>query len=247
MNKILSIRNLKKNFNTIKGEIIAIGDISFDINEGDFVALVGPSGCGKSTLLSILASLEDATSGEIIYNKTNPRIGYMLQDDALLEHLTIKDNTLLGLRILGLFDNKNITYVEDLLKKYDLDKFKNKYPKELSGGMKQRVALIRTLAINPDILFLDEPFSALDYTTRLNVSNDVYSIIKKLGKTTIMVSHDITEALSMADKIVVLSKGPSTIKKIYDIKLKGNNLLEKRKDENFNIYYENILKDMDYV
>lgn len=205
MNKILSIRNLKKNFNTIKGEIIAIGDISFDINEGDFVALVGPSGCGKSTLLSILASLEDATSGEIIYNKTNPRIGYMLQDDALLEHLTIKDNTLLGLRILGLLDNKNITYVDDLLKKYDLDKFKNKYPKELSGGMKQRVALIRTLAINPDILFLDEPFSALDYTTRLNVSNDVYSIIKKLGKTTIMVSHDITEPIARISITIIYS------------------------------------------
>ena len=243
----MKVSNIKKNFNTINGEIEAIKNIDLDIKDGEFICLVGPSGCGKSTLLSILANLEEASSGEISYNSSNPKIGYMLQDSALFDHLTIMDNACLGLKILGLYNEVNIKYVEELLDKYDLLKFKDKHPNELSGGMKQRVALIRTLAIEPDILFLDEPFSALDYTTRLNVSNDVYQIIKSLNKTTIMVSHDITEAISMADRVVVLSNSPATIKNIYAIDIKGNNLLDRRKDEKFNYYYEEILKDMDYV
>lgn len=243
----MKVNNIKKSFNTINGEIEAIKNIDLEIKDGEFVAIVGPSGCGKSTLLSILANLEKVSSGSILYDNLNPRIGYMLQDDALFDNLTIMDNACLGLKILHLYNDTNIKYVEDLLEKYDLLSFKDKHPYELSGGMKQRVALIRTLAIEPDILFLDEPFSALDYTTRLNVSNDVFQIIKSLNKTTIMVSHDITEAISMADKVVVLSKSPATIKNIYTINIKGNNLLDRRKDENFNNYYESILKDMDYV
>lgn len=244
---LMKVNNVKKSFNTINGEIEAIKNIDLEIKDGEFIAIVGPSGCGKSTLLSILANLEEASSGNIIYDNSNPKIGYMLQDDALLDHLTIMDNACLGLKILHLYNDTNVKYVEDLLDKYDLLNFKDKHPYELSGGMKQRVALIRTLAIKPDILFLDEPFSALDYTTRLNVSNDVFQIIKSLNKTTIMVSHDIAEAISMADRVVVLSKSPATIKNIYTINIKGNNLLERRKDENFNNYYESILKDMDYV
>ena len=196
MSKILEVTNISKKYNTIDGEIRALDDISFSVDEGEFVAIVGMSGCGKSTLLSILAGLEDKTNGVIKYMKDNILTGYMLQDDALLEHMNIENNILLGLKIQKKLDNDTHKYALDLLKKYDLYKFKDKKPSQLSGGMKQRVALIRTLAIKPDVLFLDEAFSALDYSTRLNVSDDVYKIIKDTGKTTIMVTHDISEAIS---------------------------------------------------
>ena len=195
MSKILEVTNISKKYNTIDGEIRALDDISFSVDEGEFVAIVGMSGCGKSTLLSILAGLEDKTSGDIKYMKDNILTGYMLQDDALLEHMSIENNILLGLKIQKKLNNNTRKYALNLLKKYKLDGFKDKRPSQLSGGMKQRVALIRTLAIKPDILFLDEAFSALDYSTRLNVSDDVYKIIKDTGKTTIMVTHDISEAM----------------------------------------------------
>lgn len=246
MSKILEVKNINKKFNTLKGEIEAIDNISFEINEGEFIAIVGTSGCGKSTLLSIIAGLENTSNGEIIYYIENPIIGYMLQEDALFEHLKVKDNIYLGLRIKKIFNQDNKEYADNLLMKYDLDKFKNKKPSELSGGMKQRVSLIRTLAIKPDILFLDEPFSALDFNTRLSVSDDVYKIIKDTGKTTIMVTHDIGEAISMADKVIVLSKGPSIIKNIYNIELDKKDIPTKnRKDNKFNYYYDMIWKDMD--
>ena len=248
MSKILSIKNLTKKYNTIHGEIEAIKDISFDVDNGEFIAIVGSSGCGKSTLLSIIANLIKETSGTIEYYINDPVIGYMLQEDALFNHLKIKDNVLLGLKLLKKETHDNKQYVDYLLKKYDLEKFKDKYPKELSGGMKQRCALIRTLAINPDILFLDEPFSALDFTTRLNVSDDVYKIIKETGKTTIMVTHDIGEAISMADKVIVLSKSPAYIKNIYEIELDNRSIpTENRNDPRFNYYYNLIWKDLDTI
>lgn len=202
MSKILEINNVSKKYNTINGEIKALDNITLSVDEGEFVAIVGMSGCGKSTLLSILAGLEDKTSGDIKYTKDNIVTGYMLQDDALFEHMNIENNILLGLKIQNKLNDETRKYALDLLKKYDLDRFKEKRPSQLSGGMKQRVALIRTLAIKPDILFLDEAFSALDYNTRLNVSDDVYKIIKDTGKTTIMVTHDIGEAI----KIINITK-----------------------------------------
>ena len=174
MSKLLSINNLSKKYNTINGEIEAIKDISLSVDEGEFIAIVGPSGCGKSTLLSIIAGLERESSGELFYSIKKPVIGYMLQEDALFEHMIIKDNILLGLKIQKKLTEENLKYAMDLLQKYNLYDFKDKRPSELSGGMKQRVALIRTLAIKPDILFLDEPFSALDFSTRLSVSDDVF-------------------------------------------------------------------------
>ena len=248
MNEILKVNNLSKKFNTINGEIEAIKDISLTINEGEFVALVGPSGCGKSTLLSIIAGLEKESSGNIDYSIDKPVIGYMLQEDALFEHLKIKDNILLGLKIQKKLNDENIKYANDLLKKYGLEDFKDKRPSELSGGMKQRVALIRTLVVKPDILFLDEPFSALDFSTRLNVSDDVFKIIKETGITTIMVTHDIGEAVSMADKVVVLSTGPAFVKNIYNIKLDNKDLPTiNRKNSMFNYYNELIWKDFGNV
>lgn len=245
MNELLVVNNLSKNFNTIDGEIEALKDISLNIKNGEFIAIVGPSGCGKSTLLSILAGLEPKSKGIIKYSVDKPVIGYMLQEDALFEHLKIKDNILLGLKIQNKLNEENIKYAMDLLNKYKLYEFKDKKPSELSGGMKQRVALIRTLAISPDILFLDEPFSALDFSTRLKVSDDVYNIINETGITTLMVTHDIGEAISMADKVVVLSNGPAVIKNIYDIKLEQKSIPTiNRKDSMFNYYYDLIWNDL---
>lgn len=247
MKPLLKVKNLSKKYNTINGEIEAIKDISFEVKNGEFIAIIGTSGCGKSTLLSILAGLEEKSNGEITYSndKNDIKIGYMLQEDALFEHYSILDNVLLGLKIQKKLNQENKEYVLKLLEKYQLTNFKNKKPHELSGGMKQRVALIRTLAIKPDILFLDEPFSALDFDTRLKVSDDVFKIIKENRKTTLMVTHDIGEAISMADKIIVLSKSPAYIKKIYNIELVNKDLpTVNRKDTKFNYYYDLIWKDL---
>lgn len=191
---ILSVRNLKKIYHTKKEEILAIDQVSFDIKEGEFVSIVGPSGCGKSTVLSILCGLISRSDGSIdLDDKTI--LAYMLQDDSLFFWRTILDNCLIGLEITGNLTEDNKQYVIDLLNNYGLGEFLDKYPSSLSGGMRQRVALIRTLAIKPDILLLDEPMSALDYQSRLAISDDIYRIIKKEGKTAIMVTHDIAEAI----------------------------------------------------
>lgn len=247
MSNLLKVSNLSKNYLSQIGEVTAIKDISFELNQNDFIAIVGPSGCGKSTLLSILANLESKTKGKIIYNKENIKIGYMFQQDCLFDHLTILDNCLLGLKIQNKINNKNKKYVLNLLNTYGLSEFINKYPKNLSGGMRQRVALIRTLATNPDIILLDEPFSALDAQTRLIVSDDVYKIIKKENKTAIMVTHSISEAITMSNKIIILSERPATIKKIFNIKLTNSTTpINNRKCSEFDFYYDNIWKELDY-
>lgn len=243
-NKILEIKNISKNYHNLKGEIKAIQDITFNVYDGEFIAIVGPSGCGKSTLLSILANLTDKSSGKII-NKNNLKIGYMLQQDSLFPWRNILNNCLLGLEITNELTEKNKEYTINLLKTYGLEEFIDKYPDNLSGGMRQRVALIRTLAIKPDILLLDEAFSALDSQTRLAVSNDVYNIIKKEKKTAIMVTHDIQEALSMADKIIVLTNRPAAIKNIYEINFESKiSPLERRLCPEFNDYYNKIWRDL---
>ena len=191
MNNFLKINNLKKIYHDELSETLAIEDISLEVNENEFISIVGPSGCGKSTLLSILAGLEDKSSGDI--DKNNLNVGYMLQSDSLFPWRTVYENCLIGLEINNILNNKNKEKVLDLLRTYGLYEFKDKYPSSLSGGMKQRVALIRTLALDPDILLLDEPFSALDYQTRLTLSDDLYNIIKKENKTAIMVTHDLAE------------------------------------------------------
>lgn len=193
MNSILKIKNLQKIYHDLNGEIKAIKDITIDINENELISIVGPSGCGKSSLLSILAKIEKKSDGEIIFNKPNTKIGYMLQKDSLFPWRTILENCLVGLEIENKLTEENKKKVINLLKKYGLYDFINKYPASLSGGMRQRVALIRTLATDPDILLLDEPLSALDYQTRLALSDDLYKIIKNEGKTAIMVTHDLGE------------------------------------------------------
>lgn len=245
MNSLLEIKNLKKSYNTKEGEIEAINNFNLNINEGEIISLVGPSGCGKSTILSIIAELDDNYEGKIM-KKEKLKVAYMLQSDALLPWLNIFENSILGLKINKKLYDENINYVNDLLKLYNLYEFKDNYPKSLSGGMKQRVALIRTLALKPDLLLLDEPFCALDQQSRLVISDDVYKIIKKEKKTVILVTHNIEEAILFSDKVIVLSKRPAEIKNIIEINLNNNeNIYERRKDENFHKYFDVIWKDLD--
>ena len=190
MENILEVKNICKTYQAKNGEIEALKDINFKIEEGEYVSIIGPSGCGKSTLLSIISGLENKTSGTTYING---KIGYMLQKDNLLEWRTVLNNVFLGLEIQRSNTPENKKYVIELLKKYGLYEFKDKYPNQLSGGMRQRVALIRTLAIKPKILLLDEAFSALDYQTRLMVTEDIYKILKNEGITALMVTHDISE------------------------------------------------------
>lgn len=246
MEKIIEVRNLSKNFYTKEGELKVLDNISFNLYEGEIISLLGPSGSGKSTILNILANLLEPTDGDILLNGT---IGYMFQKDHLLEWRSIMDNITLGLEIMHKKnDKKSMEQIERLLKTYGLWDFRNMYPKELSGGMRQRVALIRTLSVNPSILLLDEPFSALDYQTRLMVNDDVYKIIKNENKSVILVTHDISEAISMGDKVAVLSKRPSTIKKIYDINFnldKQRTPFECRKVPIFQTYFDLLWKELD--
>ena len=239
---ILEVNNLKKIYHTEYSEIEALKDITFSVKEGEFIAIVGPSGCGKSTILSILCGLENKTDGTIKMNNT--KIGYMLQQDSLFSWRNILDNCMLGLEIKK---EKNKDYVLNLLNSYGLKDFIYSYPDNLSGGMRQRVALIRTLATKPNLLLLDEPFSALDYQSRLRISDDIYNILRKEKKTMIMVTHDIGEAISMCDKVIVLTDRPAKIKNIYNIELDNRNTpINNRKDPKFNYYYDLIWKDIDY-
>lgn len=244
-NHILETLNIRKDYITINGTTEAIKDISMKIKKGSIITLVGPSGCGKSTFLSILAGIDKQTSGKIIKDEKTV-VGYMLQQDALFPWLTIYENAILGLKIKKMATKENKEYVKKLLNEYKLGDFLNAYPKELSGGMRQRVALIRTLALKPDILLLDEPFSALDYQSRLKISDDVYKIIKKENITAILVSHDIAEAISMSNQVLVLSKRPCTIKNIYNINLTNQSTpIENRKAKEFASLYNDIWSDLD--
>ena len=247
MKEFLKIEGLSKNYLTKKQVINALKNIDLSINENEFIVIVGPSGCGKSTILSIIGNLEEKSSGKIEFKKDNVKIGYMFQEDTLFPWLTVFDNCMIGLSIKGKVTDDDKNYVRKLLKKYGLSNFEKSYPTELSGGMRQRVALIRTLATKPDILLLDEPFSALDYQTRITVSDYVFKIIKEEKKTALMVTHDIAEAIAMADKVVVLSNRPATIKNIYEITMENKGLpSNNRKNNMFNKYYDVIWKDLDY-
>ena len=242
---LLEVKNLKKMYHNDQGETLAIEDVSFDVKKKEILSIVGPSGCGKSTILSILTNLEDKSDGEITF-LGNENIGYMLQNDSLFPWLTILNNCLIGLEVTGTKNEENIRRVRELLEKYGLGEFIDKYPDSLSGGMRQRVALIRTLATNPSLLLLDEPYSALDYQTRLNLSDDMYKIIKAEGKAAILITHDIAEAISMSDRVIVLSSRPAIVKSVYEINLTDKkNPIHNRKCLEFNDYYEKIWRDLD--
>ena len=251
MEKILEVKNVSKKYQSKKEEILALENINFGIKKGEFVSIIGPSGCGKSTLLSIIAGLEEKTTGEIyIEDKKiegiSQKVGYMLQRDCLLEWRSILSNTMFGLEIKGKTNKESKEYVENLLKKYNLYEFKDKYPSELSGGMRQRVALIRTLAVKPKILLLDEAFSALDYQTRIMVTKDIYEILRKENITAIIVTHDISEAISMSDRVFVLSKRPGTIKDVHEIdfEIENRDPINCRESPKFSKYFNTLWKEL---
>ncbi len=248
MKKLLELKNVSYTYQTLTDEINAIKNLSFNCNEGDFVSIIGPSGCGKTTVLSLIAGLLEPTSGQIVIDGTrnldNTKLGYMLQKDHLFAWRTIEKNIFLPLEIKGENTKKNQEYAISLLEKYGLKDFKKNYPAQLSGGMRQRAALIRTLASKPKLLLLDEPFSALDYQTRLAVCDDVYKIIKAEQKTAVLVTHDISEAISMSDKIIVLTARPAQVKSIIKPTLKGDTPLVRREHKDFGVWFEKIWKEL---
>lgn len=239
--KILQLKDICFSYHSLAGETIVLNNVTFDVNEGEFIAIVGPSGCGKSTLLNIICGLTKAKSGTYIMPE-DTSIGYMLQHDHLFEWRTIFENVTIGLEIQNKMTKENIEYVESLLKSYGLYDFRDKKPSELSGGMKQRAALIRTMALHPGILLLDEPFSALDYQTRLMVSSDIGRLIRSTHKTAILVTHNLSEAISLADRVIVLSRRPATIKEDMEIHLTipDDSLLGYRSAPEFQYYFNEL-------
>ena len=244
MSKLLELKNINLTYQTLKSETKAIKDISFHVNTGDFISIVGPSGSGKTTILSLVAGLLKPTSGKILLDDEeikgiSTNVGYMFQRDNLFEWLNVFQNIKLGPKINSGKNCLSKEKIYELLKKYELSGFEKAKPSELSGGMRQRVSLIRTLALNPKLLLLDEPFSALDYQTRLDVQTDIHSIIKSEHKTAILVTHDISEAISMSDKIIVLTKRPGTIKTIISLDFPKNQTpLDRRNNILFNEYFK---------
>ncbi|MBR1890397.1 MAG: ABC transporter ATP-binding protein [Clostridia bacterium] len=249
MEQILSFNNVNYFYQTKKDEIFALKNVSFNIEKEQFVSLVGPSGCGKTTILSLTAGLLRPSSGEILLDGNakidTKKIGYMFQKDHLFEWRSVWKNITLGIEIQKPKDkDEKLHKAEQLLQKYGLSNFKNLRPSSLSGGMRQRVALIRTLTLEPELLLLDEPFSALDFQTRLEVCDDVYEIIKSEKKTALLVTHDISEAISMSDKIVVLSSRPACVKDEIYPKLQGNTPLERRDSPSFSNLFNQIWREL---
>lgn len=245
MNKILELKNIFYSYHNLDGEIQALRDISFSVKKGEFVAIVGPSGCGKSTLLHLISNMMKPEKGSVLMDPSI-KLGYMLQKDELLEWRSIYKNVLLGLEIQHMLSPQTKEKARQMLSDYGLSLFADAKPSELSGGMRQRVALIRTLILDPDILLLDEPFSALDYQTRLSVSNDIGQIIKKESKTAILVTHDLSEAVSLADKIIILTTRPASVRQTVDISFNTPHLtpLERRDDPQFKSYFNLIWKEL---
>ena len=245
----LSLRNLSHTYHTKNGETKALTDINFDLFSGEFAAIVGPSGCGKSTLLDLVAGFIPVQTGNILYPSSTspPAVGYMLQKDHLLEYRTIYKNIILGLEIQHQLTEENLSYVRSLMEQYDIADFADAHPHELSGGMRQRAALIRTLAGHPSFLLLDEPFSALDYQTRLNVSSDIVNIIREQKVTALLVTHDLSEAISIADRILILGKRPGSIRSIVTIDFETEHRLSPQKARlhpKFQKYFDQIWKEL---
>lgn len=247
MEYICELKNISKRFHTINNETKALDGLSLNVKKGEIVSIVGPSGSGKSTVLNLISGLEKPSEGEVIVNTNN--IGFMFQKDQLYEWRNIFKNCILGLEVKKMDTEENKEKVMHMLEKYGLYNFKNHYPSQLSGGMRQRAALVRTLALEPDLLLLDEPFSALDYQTRLSVGNEVGQILRREQITTILVTHDIPEAVSLSDRVIVFSERPAKVKKIYEINFTDCQIdrspMKCRNSNEFGGYFRQIWRDLD--
>lgn len=243
---LLELQDVSYAYHSRNGETFALTNLSFQVFRGEFIAVVGPSGCGKSTLLSLISGLLTPDEGNILVAGGDAHIGYMLQKDHLFEWRTVWQNVILGLEIQHKCNEKTLSHVEQMLSDYGLLPFRDARPSELSGGMRQRAALIRTLALDPELLLLDEPFSALDFQTRLGVCDDVAAILRREKKTAILVTHDLSEAVSMADRILVLSNRPAHIRRILKLSFAEPNLtpLERRSAPEFRDYFNLLWKEL---
>ncbi len=242
MKEVLRFENVSMHYHSKQGETVALQDVSFSVNEGEFVAIIGPSGCGKTTLLSLAAGLLSPTKGKVYTNGGS--FGYMLQKDELFPWRTIEKNIFLPLEIKRADTPEHRARALALAEKYGLSQFLKNYPSSLSGGMRQRAALIRTLSVDPDVLLLDEPFSALDYQTRLSVCDDVYKIIREEQKTALLITHDISEAISVADRIFVLSKRPASIIAEHAVVFPETEPLKRRENKEFSRWFELLWKEL---
>ena len=243
--ELMKLSDVSLSYHTVEGETTAIQNLHLTVYEGEFLAIVGPSGCGKTTVLSLIMGLLKPTEGDVRFLRENLRLGYMLQRDHLLDHRTVEKNVLLGLEVQHRLSAESRARALRLLDTYGLGEFKSFKPQQLSGGMRQKVALIRTLALEPDLLLLDEPFSALDYQTRLNLSDEVYRIIRSEHKSAILVTHDISEAVSMADRVAVFSARPAKLKELIPIGFSEDlSPLERRSRPEFHDYFDRIWKEL---
>ncbi len=248
---MIDLRQVALTYQAPDGEVEALKDVTLSVEDGEFVSIIGPSGCGKSTLLSLIAGLESPTAGTVAVDgetvtAPSPKIGFMPQRDQLFPWRSIWGNVILGLELRRRNTPERQAHVRALLERYGLSGFADKQPAQLSGGMRQRCALIRTLATEPKILLLDEPFSALDHQTRLSVSADIHRIIRQEGKTSLLVTHDISEAISLSDRIAVLSHRPATVKSIHDLSaLHSYTPMERRAQPEFQALFHHIWKELD--
>ena len=242
MKEVLRFDNVSMHYHRKQGETVALKKVNFAVQEGEFVAIIGPSGCGKTTLLSLAAGLLKPTEGKVVTSGCS--FGYMLQKDELFPWRTIEKNIFLPLEIKRTNTAEHRSRALALAEKYGLGQFLKNYPSSLSGGMRQRAALIRTLSVDPDVLLLDEPFSALDYQTRLSVCDDVYKIIRGEKKTALLITHDISEAISLADKIFVLSRRPASIIAEHTITFPETEPLKRRENKEFSQWFEVLWKEL---
>jgi NitT/TauT family transport system ATP-binding protein len=251
--EVISIQNVYKSFAHPSGELVnVLSGINLVVRQQEFFSIIGPSGCGKSTIFNIIAGLIEPNSGKVLVNcqevsKSIGHVGYMMQKDLLLPWRTVIDNVTLGLEIQNMPKQDRYNLGMEYLKKYSLESFSNSYPSMLSGGMRQRVALIRTLVTDLDVILLDEPFSALDYQTRLVLEDEILSILKKENKTCVLITHDIEEAIALSDRVAVMSKRPTSVKQVYDVKLasKYGSVMQARTDANFKNFFNQIWSELD--
>lgn len=248
MSALLELQDVSLTYHSKRGETQALSHLDLSVQNGEFYGIVGPSGSGKTTLLSIMAGVLAPTQGRVLLDGKplqGEGVGYMLQRDQLFEWRTIWNNVLLGLEVAHAKTPQNLAYARLLLAKYGLSEFRTRYPHELSGGMRQRAALIRTLVLRPRVVLLDEPFSALDFQTRLSVAQDVHSIIKNEGLTAVLVTHDISEAVALCDKVAVFTARPASVKCVFDVDIGGEDTLARRDDPRFAMLFKRIWKELE--